>query len=352
MIATMRRAIGNRSAGRPHPAENRREGRRFGRRAPIRTILLFVLSALFVRQTIAGPVAAPPIVVERLAPADATADAPLLVFVPGLASAPDVWREQAERFSSRGYEAWLVGIAGFAGVPPTKDAGGSSVIRRTAEALVARLEEGGDRRAVLIGHSLGGQIALAAAGSAPERTAGVVVVDSLPFLAALFRPGVTPEQAAASAEAMRRNLESMPPEQARAAMRGSQAVLTRTETFRATLADWLNRSDLTTVIRASSEAMGSDLRPALARVRAPVLVLYARDPAMGPMAEMLEPIYRAQYESLKRVRIRAIDRSFHFIPVDRPQALERALEEFLAELPHSFAARAGAAGAGGGERKR
>lgn len=61
------------------------------------------------------------------------------------------------------------------------------------EDLVAVLDAAGVDRAVLVGHSMGGFVVAALAEAAPERVAGVVLVDGgLPFPAP--PPGVTPDE--------------------------------------------------------------------------------------------------------------------------------------------------------------
>lgn len=64
-----------------------------------------------------------------------------------------------------------------------------------ARAVLAVMDAAGIEQAVLAGHSMGGAVARNVAQQAPERVAGVILVD-----AALFFPPLAPEQAAALKE--------------------------------------------------------------------------------------------------------------------------------------------------------
>jgi pimeloyl-ACP methyl ester carboxylesterase len=55
---------------------------------------------------------------------------------------------------------------------------------------------------ILIGHSLGGVLALAVAADAPDLVGGVMVVDSLPLLPASMNPSATPDSVRPFADQM------------------------------------------------------------------------------------------------------------------------------------------------------
>ncbi len=69
-------------------------------------------------------------------------------------------------------------------------------------------------------------------------------------------------------------------------------------------------------------------RPGLAAVQAPVTVLYAWDAAMGPQAAV-DGLYAGQYAALPHKTLFRVDASFHFIPLDQPDAFAAAVSSFL-----------------------
>ncbi|MDF1504977.1 alpha/beta hydrolase [Roseisolibacter sp. H3M3-2] len=100
---------------------------------------------------------------------------PALVFVPGFGNSAHVFDDFAPRFADR-HRVVGVSRVGFGGSDqPERD--GYALDARVAQ-LRAVLDSLGLRRAVLVGHSLGGDEITAFATRFPERTAGVVYLDA------------------------------------------------------------------------------------------------------------------------------------------------------------------------------
>lgn len=124
-------------------------------------------------------------------------------------------------------------LAGFAGVPPVE--GDGSFIGNAAAAIADYIASGGHEDVAVIGHSLGGQVALQVAARAPEAVSAVMVVDSVPFYARLFNPAVTAEQAAMMASAFTAQMRSLPRENYLAAMQQGMPVQSLDTGFHAVL---------------------------------------------------------------------------------------------------------------------
>lgn len=256
------------------------------------------------------------------------AGAPVL-FIPGLNSHADVWRPWAEELASAepGHRVFLVTPAGFAGVTPYKLADGFHA--GLLPGLSALLEAEDLSDVTVIGHSAGGLVALMLARQELERVGRVLVVDSLPFLAGLFMPGTTPQQAVDQAAAMAQQMA----ESTESAYREQQAMTlptyTKTASFLPTLQAWSAESDRATSIAAFKDTLGTDFRPALPEITQPVLVLAAWDAAMGVPKDHIETLYTTQYDGLPNVSVRIVENSFHFLMIDQPAAFEAALAEVL-----------------------
>src|SRR5690606_20337836 len=105
---------------------------------------------------------------------------PPLILIPGLATSGEVWGDTVAQLRDR-YELHVLTLAGFGGPQSV----GAPFLPRVATALTEYADQHRLERPVLIGHSLGGFVALLAASEAPDRFAGVVSVDGLPFLPAV-----------------------------------------------------------------------------------------------------------------------------------------------------------------------
>jgi pimeloyl-ACP methyl ester carboxylesterase len=94
------------------------------------------------------------------------------------------------------------------------------------------------------------------------------------------------------------------------------------------VAQWSLDSDRSAVARAMYDVMTTDLRADLPAIQTPVTIVYAYDAAMGPEAA-ISGAYAGLYAPLPHHRLVKIDQSFHFVPLDQPEAFAAAVAEFL-----------------------
>jgi pimeloyl-ACP methyl ester carboxylesterase len=100
---------------------------------------------------------------------------PTLVFVHGWSCDSRYWRLQVEQFA-RKYRVVVLDLAGHGHSGMTR---GCYSQHNFAEDVRAVVEATGSKTAILIGHSMGGEIVAQAAGLMPERVIGVIGVDTL-----------------------------------------------------------------------------------------------------------------------------------------------------------------------------
>jgi len=248
-----------------------------------------------------------------------------VVFIPGLASSGEVWSETVAHLGGR-YDSHVLTLAGFAGQPAIQ----APFLETQRRAIAEYLREQGLEKPILVGHSLGGVLALAVAADVPERVGGVVVVDSLPFLPAAMHPGATVESSRPYADQMRTQMRT-------------QSVAQRDEALRQTMQRyitdgarqdvgfrWGTQSDNETVAQAAYDLMTTDLRPLLPRITAPTLVLGSWIALKGHLPrETVEAVYNGQYATLSTARVVMHDTARHFIMWDDPEGFYRELDGFL-----------------------
>ncbi|MFK0310062.1 alpha/beta fold hydrolase [Pseudomonas sp. NPDC090233] len=252
---------------------------------------------------------------------------PDIILIPGLASSRNVWADLALKLR-QSHRLHLVQIAGFAGAPAVLDEEGK-VAAPAAEAVAEYIRTQRIEAPAIIGHSLGGEVALMLGARHPDQVGPLMVVDALPFYTLLMNPSATSETAASHAAAMRDSLLTASPEQAAAMQHAAIARLVKTEAVRKDLAAAGISSDRKTVSDAVYELMVTDLRPELSRIRVPVEVVYAYDDLYGVPASTVDAMYRQAYATTPDIHFTRVDGSFHFVMLDQPERFASIVMEFL-----------------------
>jgi pimeloyl-ACP methyl ester carboxylesterase len=100
-----------------------------------------------------------------------------MILIPGLSSSPDAWTTTVARYRDR-YECHVLTLAGFVGRPPIAE----PLIGTVRKELAAYIRDRHLDRPVIVGHSLGGTLAMAVAIDHPDLVGPLVIVDMVPFL--------------------------------------------------------------------------------------------------------------------------------------------------------------------------
>jgi pimeloyl-ACP methyl ester carboxylesterase len=251
-----------------------------------------------------------------------------VILIPGLSSGPWVWRETAPRLA-RTHTVYLVTLPGFDGRAAQPGV--------TLETLHGDLRELIDsrklKRPVLVGHSLGGTLSLGFASEHSTKIAGVVAVDGLPVF-----PGTenTPDRKA-MAEGLRAQFSSQTREQFTA---GQLAYMRNIGTLDEAIAQELStlaaRSDIAATAEFAAQVMAADLRPKLASIQVPVVVIspfHAPDFArIGVDEAMKTAYYRGLMNGTAKLDVVSISPARHFVMFDQPEKFAEALDNALASL--------------------
>ena len=254
-----------------------------------------------------------------------------LILIPGLAGGPWVWSGTISTMA-RDHTVYAVTLAGFDGTPAPAAEGNWLV---EADASLATLVRSKNlQKSIVVGHSLGGTLALNFAGRHPDLTAGVVAVDGLPIFPGMDR--VTPDQRKAIAAQMRSQVEGATPEAFRAQQLGyMQKIGTLDPKLAEAVAPLNARSDQKAVARYMAEDAEADFRPALKNASMPILEISpynAADFSAGPL-KMSEAEKTAYYASLlsnaPNAKVVSIAPARHYVMLDQPAAFQKALADFV-----------------------
>jgi pimeloyl-ACP methyl ester carboxylesterase len=253
-----------------------------------------------------------------------------LILIPGLATGGWVWQETAREFAATN-TVYVVTLPGFDGRAPVA----GNPFEAAQAALAGLIASRRLVKPVIVGHSLGGTLALALAAGQPERIGGVVSVDGLPVMPRT--EDTPPEQRAAMAEGMRARMAAVAAPAFAAQQRQYMRAIGMVDMGKADDAAQLTaRSDPAAVASYVGAVLAQDLRQRLPSITAPVLVLapwYAPDAAQ-PGISSAEKVayYRELMTGTKRLDVATIDNARHFAMIDQPRAFNDALRQFLKNL--------------------
>ncbi len=253
---------------------------------------------------------------------------PDVILIPGLSSSPMVW--EGTIAAMPGYRYHLVQVDGFAGAPARANAEGP-VVAPVAEEIARYIAARRLDRPALVGHSLGGTLAMMVAARHPDAVSKVMVVDMMPFMGAMFAADATPQSVEPVAAQIRAGIgDTDAPAAAREARaRQTVAGMVKTESLRAgPIADSL-ASDPKVSGQAMYDLITTDLRPELKAVTVPMTVLWVRPPTAPIGAEQMAEFYRLSYANAPQTVLTQVPDSYHFIMFDAPDTFRRELAAFL-----------------------
>lgn len=292
-----------------------------------RRFVLAAAAALGLAACATSPAAAP-FVSERVTITTQGAG-PDVILIPGLTSNPRIWAGTVAAFPQ--YRFHLVQVHGFSGTPAGANADGP-VSAPVAEEIARYIAERRLANPAVIGHSMGGSIAMMVAARHPDAVGRTMVVDMMPFMGAMFGPpGATADSVRPVADQIRAAMQQDAPEAQRRAMAEQTiAGMIATEAERPAAVNDSVTSDPKTVANAFHELVVTDLRPELAKIKGPLTVLYVQ-PTGAPLTEaQIDTYYRMSYATAPGAVVKRIPNARHFIMFDQKAAFEDEVRAFMA----------------------
>ncbi|MFC9394034.1 alpha/beta fold hydrolase [Streptomyces sp. NPDC057027] len=243
---------------------------------------------------------------------------PALLLVHGHPFDHTMWQPQIDRFSRTGHRVIAPDLRGY-GATPLGASTGSTLLGDFAEDLAGLLDALGIDDCVVVGLSMGGQIAMEFVRRHPGRVRGLVLADTFP---------------AAETEDGRKARNAMADRLLREGMRGyADEVLDRmVAPYNTHAAPHVHRMMCATDPVAAAAALRGraerpDYRETLGALTVPALVVVGRDDTYTPVADAEE-----MHALLPHSTLTVIERAAHLPNLERPEEFDAALDAFLRSL--------------------
>ncbi|MEO8236700.1 MAG: alpha/beta hydrolase [Flavobacterium sp.] len=227
-----------------------------------------------------------------------------IIFIPGFASSGDVWNETKAVFE-KDFTCYSLTMAGFSGVKPQPNPS----FENWKTEIGNYIKDNKIEKPILIGHSMGGGLALAIAADHPELIGKIVVVDALPCLAALSNPSFKSKENN-DCSGMVTQMTAMTDAQFYDMQKMTMPRLLAETSKLDMVVDWSVKSDRTTFAQMYCDFFNVDLREKISSVKCPSLIL------LESYFVNLKPAIEEQYKNLKTANLQYANKGLHFIMYD------------------------------------
>jgi pimeloyl-ACP methyl ester carboxylesterase len=244
-----------------------------------------------------------------------------ILFLPGFTCPGSVWNETIDHLEGR-QQVHVITYAGFGGVPAIKLPWYSTL----KDQLIAYISEKHLKDVTLIGHSMGGTLALEIAAALPEKITKVISVDALPCMRDLMMPGV-PADKIVYDNPYSKQLLAMNAEAFKANAGMFAEAMTNAQEKRPMLIQWMLDADRETYVYGYTDLLRTDARPGLPDIKAKTLVLAASFPDKATVTANIEK----QYAGLPNKEIVIAENSRHFIMFDQADWFYSQVNHFLSK---------------------
>jgi pimeloyl-ACP methyl ester carboxylesterase len=238
-----------------------------------------------------------------------------VILIPGLSCSGEVWDETVEILQSN-YECHILTLPGFSDQKPIDAANGFLPLMK--DKIIQYIKNNFNEKPIIIGHSLGGFLALLSAIENDELFKKIIIVDSYPFMSAAFNPAATEENMISQADMVKKMIT----ESDDSVYSYQQAIsigtmITNPDKINTAL-QWSLQSNRKTIAQAMFELMITDLRSKLSYVKTPMLVLgsWIGGKDFGITKESVLAQFETQYKMAENVKIKVADSAKHFIMWD------------------------------------
>ena len=240
-----------------------------------------------------------------------------IIFIPGFACSGDVWNDTRSTYE-KNYPCYTLTMPGFAGAP----AEAAPSFKGWEDEIAAYITQNKINNPIIIGHSMGGGLALAIAADYPNLPSKIIIVDALPCLAAVSNASFksNPNN---DCSAMVTRFTGLTADQFLKMQQYTMPQLMDDTVHLKQVIQWSVASDKKTFEQMYCDFMNTDLRDKISTIKCPALVL------LESSFTTIKPVVEGQYKGLTTAQLVYADKGKHFIMYDDTDWYNQQLAAFI-----------------------
>jgi len=242
-----------------------------------------------------------------------------VLLLAGFTCTGDVWDATVSEISENN-ECHIVTYAGFGDVLAID----TLWLQTIKEDLGKYIEQNKFKDLSIIGHSMGGTLALWLASEKKCGIKNTMVIDALPCMGAMMIPNYSSETITYNTS-YSQNMLNMSDSDFSAMALNFAKFMCKNTLKHEQIADWIKKSDRKTYVYGYVDLLKLDLRKELSNIDFSVTILAAANPSRS----MVEKHYNEQYALLNKKEIIYIEDSAHFIMYDQYDVYIENVKQFL-----------------------
>jgi pimeloyl-ACP methyl ester carboxylesterase len=242
-----------------------------------------------------------------------------VLFLPGFITPGSVWKETLQNLTIKN-ESHLFSYAGFNGIDPIE----MPWYENVKNAIFSYIEKKDLKDIHIIGHSMGGNLAVDIAARFPKRVKKMIIVDALTCMREVMMPGVAASNLQYESP-YNKNLLNMKADQFRGMASNMAGFMTLKKEKVAVLTKWILEADRKTYVYGYTDLLKLDLREKLSAIKTKTLIIGASFPNVA----IAKANFVKQYANLSNKTIEMASNSKHFIMFDQPTWFYTKVNTFL-----------------------
>ena len=240
-----------------------------------------------------------------------------IIFIPGFACSSDVWNETIKVFE-KDYKCIRINMHGFAGIKADANPTLKSWVDEIARYIIFEKI----KNPIIIGHSLGGIMALWLASDYPNLVSKIVDIDALPCYAELWDDKFTPKKKPDCLENVKA-MQAMTDAELHKMQRANMELMIADTSKIETVVHWNLLSDRKTMGETFCEFLNTDLRDTISRAICPSLIML--EPSFKPSNARIV----GQFKKMRATKIVYATKGLHFIMYDDKDWYLNQLKAFV-----------------------